>query len=209
MFNPGEATRVGVAYRSSITYRVGGTVNFDNVPPGPLGAAFANGNVSLDIEMPDSLSLAVARQLGSRWTLLGDATWTGWSKIKQLKVVRDNGALLDTTPENFRNTWRIGLGTNYRHSDRWTLKAGVAYDQTPVNDRDRTPRLPDSDRTWLSIGGQYRVSNSAKLDFGYAHLFMRNASIDQNAGSSAGFGRLTGTYRNSVDILGAQYTYSF
>ena len=209
MFNPTPATRIGLAYRSSISYRIAGTVSFDNAPPGALGAAFATDNVHVDIEMPDSFSAAVAQQFGSRWTLLADATWTGWSKIKELKIVRDSGATLDTTPENFRNTWRVGVGTNYKFNDGWTLKAGVAYDQTPVNDADRTPRLPDSDRLWLALGAQFQVLKAAKVDIGYAHLFMKNASIDQTAGNATAFGRLTGTYKNSVDVLGLQYTQTF
>ncbi|HEY5898484.1 MAG TPA: outer membrane protein transport protein [Burkholderiales bacterium] len=209
LFTPTPATRLGVSYRSSIDYRVSGKINFDNTPPGALGAAFANGDVFLDIKMPDILSFALAQQVAPKWQLLADATWTGWAKIKQLQFMRSNGATLETTPENFKNTWRIGLGTNYRWSDRVTVKAGIAHDRTPVNDQDRTPRLPDSDRTWLSLGSQYRVGSADTIDIGFAHLFMKDARIDQNAGSTAGFGRLTGTYKNSVDILAIQYTHTF
>ena len=45
--------------------------------------------------------------------------------------------MLSTTPENFRNTWRVSAGANYRYSDNWTLRGGVAFDQSPVNDTDR------------------------------------------------------------------------
>src|SRR6266446_919246 len=158
--------------------------------------------------MPDSASVALHQKLGSNWTLLADVTWTGWAKIKDLTIVRSNGTTLSTTPENFRNTMRYGVGATYRHSDSWSLKMGVAYDQTPVNDTDRTARLPDNDRTWLSFGGQYRLSKDSTLDLGYAHLFIKNASINQD-GSATASGVLVGTYKGSVDILGVQFAYRF
>ena len=86
---------------------------------------------------------------------------------------------------------------------------GLAYDQTPVNDTDRTARLPDNNRLWLSVGGQYKLSKDGTLDFGYAHLFIKDAPINQNGGNAAANGQLVGTYKGSVDIFGAQFAYRF
>jgi len=216
MFKLGSDTRMGVSYRSSIKYHVTGTVNFSGVPTATLtgispalAAAFSNGNVSLDIKMPDSASVALQHQFDQKWALLADATWTGWSKIQQLQVVRDNGTTLNTTPENFKDTWRVGVGAVYRYTDAWSIKMGLAHDQTPVNDTDRTARLPDQDRNWLSVGGQYRLSKDGTLDLGYAHLFVKDTSINQNGGNAFLNGQLTGTYKNAIDILGVQFAYRF
>jgi long-chain fatty acid transport protein len=195
---------------------VTGTVSFSGVPTATLtgispalAAAFANGDVNLDIELPGSASVALQHKLDPKWTLLGDVTWTGWSKIKELVVKRDTGGTLNTTPENFKDTWRVGIGATYRYDDAWSIKMGVAYDQSPVNDTDRTARLPDTDRTWLSVGGQYRLSKDGTLDFGYAHLFVKDASINQNGGNAFLNGQLTGTYKATIDILGVQFAYRF
>jgi len=139
----------------------------------------------------------------------GLAPFAGWSKIKQLVVTRDNGTTLSTTPENFKNTWRVGAGATYRYDDAWSIKMGLAYDQTPVNDTDRTARLTDNNRIWLSAGGQYRLSKDGTLDFGYAHLFIKDASINQNGGNAFLSGQLVGTYKGSVDIFGVQFAYRF
>ncbi len=202
MFQPTPDTRLGVSYRSSIKYNVKGTVSIAAVPA-------LNGDANLDIKMPDTFSIALNQRLDSKWTLLGDVTRTGWSKIQELRVVTNNGQPPSVTPENFKNTWRVGVGATYRYSDDWSIKMGAAYDQTPVNDTDRTPRLPDQNRLWLSVGGQYRLSKDGTLDFGYAHLFVKDASINQNAGSAAANGQLVGTYKGSIDILGVQFAYRF
>jgi long-chain fatty acid transport protein len=216
MFQPTPETTVGLSYRSSITYTIKGTVTYGSVPnnfPSPLIAAnFTNANVSLDLKTPDSASLAVQHQLNQQWTILADASWTGWSKIQSLNITRDdNGSTVGgaATPENFKDTWRFGLGGVYRSSDAWSIKMGLAYDQSPVNNTDRTPRLPDNDRTWVSVGGQYRMSKASTLDFGYAHLFVKNTSIDQSGVNSQVVGHLVGTYSSSIDILGAQFSYKF
>ena len=89
---------------------------------------------------------------------------------------------------------------------KWTWRFGLAYDQTPVPDAAyRTARIPDADRTWLAVGGQCRLSQKSAVDFGYAHLFVNDARINHTEANVP----LTGTYRDHVDILGAQYTHSF
>lgn len=206
MFQATEGTRIGVAYRSAIKYHVTGPATFDNAPA-LLGNL--NTSVSLDIKMPDSASVALQQKLGSNWLLLADVTWTGWSKIQNLTVMRTNGTQLTSTPENFKDTYRYGVGVTYRHSDAWSFKAGAAVDQTPVNDTDRTPRLPDQDRTWLSFGAKYGISSDAALDIGYAHLFVKDASINQNGGNTTANGLIQGSYKASIDILGVQFAYRF
>jgi long-chain fatty acid transport protein len=224
LFRMSPDTRLGLTYRSEISYNGSGTVNFSNVGlPGNLpslgatgnaiaagvGANLANGNVNIRITLPESLSAALMHRLNDKWTLLGDATFTAWSRIQALTIVRENGTTLGNTPENFKDTWRLGAGATYRYSDALSLKMGVAYDQTPVNDTDRTARLPDQNRTWLAFGGQYRLSKAGTLDAGYAHLFIKDAPINQNGGNATLSGQLVGTYKGSVDIFGAQFAYRF
>ncbi len=203
MFQVAPDTRLGVSYRSSIKYHLTGTATFSS------GVPFASANVNTDIKMPDSASIAVQHRLNPGWTLLADVTRTGWAKIKELRIDLDTGGTLSNTPENFKNTWRVGVGAVHRYDDAWSIKMGLAFDQTPVNDTDRTARLPDNNRLWLSVGGQYKLSKDGTLDFGYAHLFIKDASINQNAGSAAANGQLVGTYKGTVDVLGAQFAYRF
>ena len=103
----------------------------------------------------------------------------------------------------------MGWGGMYGKGEGWRLRLGIAYDQSPVKDDFRTVRLPDNNRTWLAVGGQYRLSKNSALDFGYSHLFVKDGSIDGNGGNAAAYGRLMGNYSNSVDILGIQYSVAF
>lgn len=230
MINPSPATNIGLAYRSAMAYKLSGTVAYfgrtaflDSVLAGAFGpgvaaaagAQIGDSPVTADVKLPASFSAAFKHQLNAQWDVLADATWTQWSSLKSLDVVRSSGVLLESTPFNYQDVWRIGLGANYRPNDAWTVRAGIAYDQTPTSDIYRTPRIPDQDRTWLALGGQYRISKASAIDFGYAHLFVKSASIALtgppalSAAASAGRGRLIGNFDNKVDILSVQYRHSF
>ena len=101
--------------------------------------------------------------------------------------------------------WRVSLGVTHHYNRQWLARAGIAYDQAPVPDAYRTARIPDNNRTWLAFGGQYKPSEASAIDAGYAHLFVSDSSINQPTPAPA----LVGTYKNKVDILSVQYTYSF
>lgn len=210
LFNISPQTRVGMSYRSKIKYNLSGAVRFTSVPPVLAASAkLQNGAVNLPITMPDFFSVSGLHQLNDKWDLMADATWTGWGVLQQLKIDRSNGTgNVQTVQENWKNTWRVSLGGSYHYDEKWTARMGVAYDQSPVSDAFRTARIPDANRTWLSVGGQYKPGKQDAIDFGYAHLFVNSATISQNL-AATGAGNLLGAYNNSVDILSVQYAHGF
>ncbi|APZ42193.1 OmpP1/FadL family transporter [Acidihalobacter ferrooxydans] len=209
LWRPTAATTVGLAYRSAVDHKLKGTVQY-NVPA--LLASnpqFADTNATAKLDLPATLNLGVSQKLSPRWTVTGGVLWTQWSRFKELRVVKDNGQPDLLTTENWKNTLRYAVGASFRQNDRLTWRAGVAYDPTPVpNAEHRTARLPDSNRTWLSLGAGYKVSKQMTVDVGYTHIWFRNVNID-NTTEGAYKNTLTGTYTGSVDIFGAQLSYRF
>lgn len=221
LFEPSETTSIGLAYRSSIEYKVRGTAEFS--PPtaiDPTGAfivaqvsgpngPLASGPASVDLEVPDSATLSVRQRIGDKFELLADVAWTGWSSVQELRIVRPSGATLSVTPEHWVDTWRFAIGGTYTVTPALKLRAGIAYDQTPVPDATRTPRLPDPDRTWLAIGAHWQATDAIRLDFGYAHLFSDDVPLNENAGNTNASGFLIGRQESSVDIVSLQVTLAF
>lgn len=212
IYNFTPLARIGVSYRSRIKYNLSGAVSFANVPA-LMAAALPTQAITLAMTMPDSFSVSGFHQVSDKWDFMADATWTGWSVFQQLNVLKANGtSLTPPTPENWKNTWRISTGASYHYSDQWTARIGVAYDQSPVADQFRTVRIPDGNRTWLSVGGQYKPGKDSALDFGYAHLFVGNVPLNQSAAANPdllGKGYLVGSYQDSIDIVSVQYAHSF
>ena len=172
-----------------------------------------NGGIKADITLPAIVNVSIFHRLNDRWDLMGDVQWTGWSSIPVLNFVRTDGPLsgqsLSNTPENFDDAWRVSAGANYRYSDRWMFRGGIAFDQSPVNTTDRTPRLPDEDRWWFSFGAQYKYSNQLKFDGGFTYIQSSDASMSQNAGNQNASGLIKGNYEANVTIFSVQATYTF
>ena len=203
-FTLAPETRLGLSYRSSVGYHLAGTVQVVGAPGFPTTG-------TANVRLPATTSVALSHQLSDRWQMLGDFTYTQWSSIKAVPLVLASGAVADTFNFQFRDSWRVGAGTNYKWSPDMTLKLGVAYERSPVTDQFRTTALPDNDRVWLGIGGKWAVSKQSTVDFGYAHLFVpRSGTINQVRGVGVSAqGSVIGSYNNSVDILSAQYSYAF
>ncbi|AWI75960.1 long-chain fatty acid transporter [Parazoarcus communis] len=212
LFNVSDATKVGLSYRSSIKHKLEGDLKVKGLAAG-ASAALTTGKAEADVELPDTFILSATHKLDSRWELLGDVSFTGWSSIKEVDIVRTSGSLSGTTVQTleteFKDTWRVAVGANYQMNDAWKLKFGFAYDQTPVKDKERRlVSLPDNDRTWFTVGAQWNMSKASRLDLAAAYLYVPKTKID-NDQAADGRGRVTGEYDSSVWILGAQYSLAF
>ena len=142
--------------------------------------------------------------------VLADVSWTGWSNIPKLEFTRTNGTVLNSVEYDWKDTWRYSVGANFKLNDRLLLRGGVAFDQSPMDTAHRTPRLPDGDRTWLSVGARYMIMPSTALDFGYTHIFIKDPKIEnRNDGSTAGYGSVDGTYDSNVNIISASLSHTF
>lgn len=218
VFQPSPATRIGLHYRSAIKYDLEGNISF-SVPAANTASAVG---AKASLKVPDSASFSVLQKVGANVELMGDVTWTGWDKLQQLTVIRTTssavpapanplggaaGTTFSTLEFGWDNTWRFGLGANYRLNPQTKLRVGVAYDKTPTNDTHRSPRLPDQDRTWLAFGVQYKPSKQGTLEFGYAHEFVKDATVNNSVNFAQG--RLVGKYEVKADIFSIQYSHAF
>lgn len=209
-------TRIGMSYRSKIEQHLDGDVKFTRPAglPQPFVDATANGDVTADVTLPENFSISAFSRLNDTWDVMGDFTWTRWSRFQELAVYRNSGALLIKTEENWDNTMRYSLGLNYHYNDALKLRAGIAYDEEAISTKYRTARIPGNDRKWLAFGAGWQATPATKLDIGYAHLFISDTKIDDDqsvavAPSPFSKGRVKGEYEASVDILSLQVTHNF
>ncbi len=211
LFNLTPATKLGLSYRSKVRYHTQGEIAIS----GP--AAPNSSDAKASITLPDIATLSATHKLTDRVELLGDISWTGWSSIPKVDIVRASatlsglpiGSIAQTLDTDFRDTWRVAIGANYKLNDEWLLKGGIAYDQTPVKGAaTRLVSLPDNNRTWFSLGAQWKQSQNVTLDVGAAYLYVSDTKIDNNQ-AAAGRGRITGTYEDSAWIFGAQVSMAF
>jgi long-chain fatty acid transport protein len=208
-----EQTRIGVAYRSQVKQDLEGDAEFTEPTgatiPAPIAAVLADTGATAPVDLPASLSLSVTTEVAPKWELMADLTWTQWSSFEELRIIFDNPQKTDSVqPENWDDSYKFALGLNYRHSDQWTFRGGIAYDQSPIPSVEyRTPRIPGNDRKWIAGGFSYTATPSLTLDFALAHLFVSDTELDATDES---FGhQVTGTYAIDANILSAQANWTF
>lgn len=205
----GQGTRLGATYRSAIGYTINGTLSFNEPALAPLDSG-----AKVDLRLPQTFSLALSQKFTEQLRALVDFTATGWNSISALNVVATSGPAaglpVSSTPLNFKNSWRAGVGLEYQINPPWLVRAGVAYDRSPVQDAYREPRLPDDDRTWLAVGARFEPAPAWAIDFGYAYLWIKSAPSELSSAAALPVpGTLVGTYKSSSSVLGLQVAWHF
>jgi long-chain fatty acid transport protein len=216
VFKPNDQTTLGLAYRSKIHHTLEGDANFtrsaglNTLLNGAGSQQLKNGDITAKVDLPENISFSGAFQATPELELLGDITWTKWNRFKELRIDFTNPAQADgVTTESWDDSWRYSIGANYKWAPDLTLRTGLAYDQTVIaNELNRTPRIPDQNRTWLAFGASWAITPSNTLDAGYAHLFISNSTLNNTSESSIKH-NVRGEYDSSVDILSMQYTHNF
>jgi len=208
-------TRTGFHYRSQITHKVKGTTT-TAVPNPALKAVFPDQGVHGSITLPASASLSVFHQATEKLAFMADVTWTEWSTFDKLVIVFEGtglaGSQASPTTENWDDTWRYAVGASYQATEKLLLRTGLAYDETPIPDAYRTPRIPGEDRFWVALGFGYQFTESLNLDFAYSHLFVNDSKMQKVATigtEDENRGTVIGEFENAVDIVSTQISYKF
>ncbi|MBK8909594.1 MAG: outer membrane protein transport protein [Rhodospirillales bacterium] len=218
LVEPWEGTRFGAAFRSKIDHELEGDADFRFDSAG-VGAAlsgatglFVDTGAKASVTTPEMVSFGVHQDIDARWSVMAEAAWTRWSRFEELRIRFDNPAQPDNfTEQDWDDSWFFAAGVTFRPDNRWALRAGLAYDQTPIPDDRRTPRIPASSRTWLSVGASFQPLDSLQVGIGYTHLFVDDGSIDLAAGDPGNTfrGNLSGESENAVDIFTLQLSWAF
>jgi long-chain fatty acid transport protein len=214
------ATRIGLAYRSKMKYKLDGT--FDMTAPANVPAALlTNSNFRLvdsgaraDVTLPATASISVYQNLGSVWAVMADVTRTYWSVLPELRIKFDSGQSDQVVTFNLKDVNRYSIGATYKANASWVLRTGVALDKSPVSSpTTATPRLPDSDRRWLSVGAGLQASARLNFDFAYTYIKLAGSSVtktDLGAGTENALrGNLSADYKGSVQIFSTQARWTF
>ncbi len=166
---PFDGTTIGLAYRSSVRQTLEGTLR---TPASVLP-------VKANLNLPDSVVFGVSQVINDQWQAHLGVEWTNWSRFRNIPVVV-RGLGVPATSLNFQydDSWYFSAGLEYKYNRDLTLRAGVAYELSAVNDYNRQIFISDNDRLWLSAGASYQVNEKLKLDLGYTYIHVNKASVN-------------------------------
>lgn len=217
MISPTDKLRFGLAYRSSIEHDAEGDFTFSN---GRGDLAAVNGyvfNMTTSIETPDTVMLTSTWETTDKLRLSGLIRWANWSDFDELKIKNTvpgrvdsmtHGAFREKTVINeWQDTWLFSVGADYRINDAFTVRGGLAYETSPVDDQStRMAVIPDTDRVWFSLGASWYPTQDLQFDVGATYLM--------GVGDKDLYNRVDGEKVGEFDsldayLLGVQMQYRF
>lgn len=216
-WQPSDAFRLGAAHHGAMSMTLKGDASFHFAPSMPAtdlaalnGAGLKNGGGSAVLELPATTSLGFDWKVNPAFSLQGEVARSTWSRFKEIRVKFDTGAPDSITDENWKDTTYVALGGTYKMSQAWSFRAGLAMDDSAVDETHRTPRIPDNDRKWVSMGATYTLSRKTAIDIGFTRIFVQDGKVNLSAaGDNITRGSLSGTMKAEIFILGGQLRYSF
>lgn len=207
LFTLMPGTTVGIGYRSAISNELSGTTTLSTVSGVPVAALATTAGLTL----PDQVTASFRSQLNPQWTVSGTVEWTNWSSLQAL-VVQPAGTSPSVLNLQWQDGWFFSGGVEYQWTPQLAVRAGAGYEISPVTDQYRSPRLPDSNRIWLSAGLTYAWTPNLSIDLAYTHLFGESGTITQlpTEFGNATRGSLVAEVNDAyVDIVSVGVRYKF
>lgn len=200
-WTPLPGTQVGAAFQSGYNLSARG---------GRAEIATAAGvntfhDARFGADLPPLATFGVTQAITDDFRVMAEAQWQGWSSLDRaqfssLGLLAVTGSQSGGEDFNYDDALLFALGAEADANDWVTLRTGVAWDQTPTVDADRTARIPDADRLWLSVGGSLRVLDNATIDVAYS-LLHAIEDVDANISTIAPPG-------DSVEFEGTVHIFS-
>ena len=204
-------TRIGMAYRSKIDHKLKGKISFATNNFFKDAAGLVNQDITAKLTTPAMWTMGIYHDINDKWAVMAEAQKTYWSSFDDLTIKGSYvGGNLSVTKEDWKDSWFYSVGASYRVNEEWKLRFGLAFDQTPVSERTRTPRIPDSDRIWYSTGVEYKYNDQLTLNAGYTYIRAEKSTVNlSGTGVDASRGALHAEYKGNIHLFGLGAVYNF
>ncbi|HHF7163977.1 TPA: outer membrane protein transport protein [Haemophilus influenzae] len=206
MYQFNEANRIGLAYHSKVdidfTDRTATSLGAKDIETGKTG--------DLTLTLPDYLELSGFHQLTDKLAVHYSYKYTHWSRLTKLYASYENGKKAFDKELQYSNNSRVALGASYNLDEKLTLRAGIAYDQA-ASRHQRSAAIPDTDRTWYSLGATYKFTPNLSVDLGYAYLKGKKVHFKEVQQAAGGHIITTANYTSQAhaNLYGLNLNYSF
>lgn len=206
MYQFNEANRIGLAYHSKVdidfTDRTATSLGKKDIVAGKTG--------NLTFTLPDYLELSGFHQLTDKLAVHYSYKYTHWSRLTKLNASYENGEKAFDKELQYSNNSRVALGASYNLYEKLTLRAGIAYDQA-ASRHQRSAAIPDTDRTWYSLGATYKFTPNLSVDLGYAYLKGKKVHFKETQEAASGQIITTANYTSQAhaNLYGLNLNYSF
>ena len=213
-----RGTRLGITWNSPVNLDFRATTQWDGLAPGVrallASRGLLNANVDLGVTVPQGVNASFYREIDPRWAILGSVGWQQWSKFGEVEIGVDTSNPVGvTTSLNYKDTWHVAAGAQYKLSDTWLLNAGVAYDSEFQDNNNVALALPANAAWRFGVGGQKEESKT--FNWGWSVEYLYAGSMHSNVSGNApvalgGRGNVVGSFNNvGIVFLAANFGWKF
>jgi long-chain fatty acid transport protein len=209
LYSPIVDLDLGLSYRSQVVHKTEGDFKLSGETAAAQAYAESVGTkrtADLNLPVPDVIGIGANYKGIAHMNVYLSASLTRWSKLRDINVVPETGTNV-LVLLNWEDVWHVGLGGDYKVNENVILRAGVASDNSPTTDDLRSPRSPDDNRRYYSIGGRYQ-SEGWSVDAGLLHTRFRDPTLNLKNDAypeANGRGDLSGKYEVTANTFMAQY----
>ena len=203
-----SGTRFGITYNSPVKLNFAAQPQWSGLGTGIRALLASRGlldaSVDLGVTVPQGVNASFYREIDPNWAILGSVGWQQWSKFGEVNVgIDSNNPIGLTTSLNFKDTWHLAAGAQYKWSDAWLLNAGIAYDSGFQDNNSISLALPANAAWRFGVGGQKEESKTFNWGWSFEYLYGGNLHTNITGGlpvALGGRGDMVGSY-NSANVL--------
>ena len=213
----GEKFSFGFNWRGGFSIDYDGELNLDMSNVGPPLSAQMIGTVVAPFSFPHIIGIGAAFNLTDKLTVTADVHYVLWSTFEKIEVEAEVPGLpiaLDFPPidESFEDSFIFRGGLQYMLDEKFALRAGFLYDQTPQPIGSMDPMLPDADRWAITAGFGYNTGKFA-IDMAYQYEPFKDREspnryfylLPLNPTVNEGLG----TYSTTAHLFGVSFRFMF
>lgn len=208
----GEKFSFGLNYRSAFDIDFAGDLELDTsavpAPLRPFIPTSAEGETTF--RFPHILGVGLSYYVTEKLLLTGDIHYVLWNRFDKYVVTFDNPDIEELEVlEDWENSFTFRGGLQYMVSEKFALRGGILYDQTPQPLESMDPLLPDADRVAFTLGFGYRFGNFV-LDAAYqGEMFSDRTAPNRDIYKMGSINLGEGTYKTSAHLLGISLSFVF
>lgn len=203
-----DKNEIGVVYRSRIKHSMEADFHAYNGPVTLSGDAYG------EVTLPESWHIGYSHKFNDKTRVELNAVRTGWDTYKNLNIMLSNvGYGFDgpqNNPKNWEDGWRYAIGIEHKLSDKYTVMAGYAYDESSIPYHGGDFMVPTGNRRTYSIGARYNDKDqTVALALGWMDVGDLRFAFTDAADKDGYKGRHAHTHDSFTKIIGISYQRNF
>jgi long-chain fatty acid transport protein len=201
LLKPTSSTLLGLNYRSPLTYALNGKSILEGNP------GIVSDHYSFHFWTPARYVLSINQSVNKRLGFIGTVQWIQWDIFDKITVrgiatkIAAQPIIIPkaTVPYHLHNSWVFTVGTHYRFTPKWVIRAASSYLQSPGN---ANYQITNGDSIILGASTSYEINKHFVVDGSYAHAFMQNKTINIVDARNT----ITGVNKGSRDSISLKLT---